>query len=152
MEENENCIAENLKLINTKSDIIEANKSNITNNYNISQINKKKSEFNTTLIDNNKNNIISIKNDIKNYYELKDIIIFDIEKTNVSEDININIPKFVIIQSSLNNINFKKDSYLEFDSSILIFFNKHYINIGFFHILLKYFNDENELFKEIKFL
>ena len=39
------------------SDIIEANKSNITNNYNSSQINKKKSEFNTTLIDNNKNNI-----------------------------------------------------------------------------------------------
>ena len=44
----------------------------------------------------------------------------------------------------------KKDSYLEFDSSILIFFNKHYINIGFFHILLEYFNSENELFKEMK--
>ena len=68
---------------------------------------------------------------------------------NVSEDIHINSPKFVIIQSSLNN-NFKKDSYLEFDSSILIFFNKHYINIGFFHILLEYFNSENELFKEMK--
>ena len=49
----------------------------------------------------------------------------------------------------LNN-NFKKNSYLEFDSSILIFFNKHYINIGFFHILLEYFNDENVLFKSSK--
>ena len=71
------------------------------------------------------------------------------KKTNVSEDIHINSPKFVIIQSTLNN-DFKKDSYLEFDSSILIFFNKHYINIGFFHILLEYFNDENTLIKAIK--
>ena len=134
IEDNKSNISENLKLINSKSDIIENNKSNITNNYNISQINKKKSEFNTILIDNNNNNINSIKNDIENYYKLKDIIIFDIEKTNIPEDVNINSPKFVIIQYSLNN-NFKKDCYLEFDSSILILFNKHYINIGFFHIL-----------------
>ena len=64
-------------------------------------------------------------------------------------DIDINNPKFIITQSSLNNI-FKKGSYLEFDSSIIAFFNKHYINIGFFHILLEYFNDENVLFKSIK--
>ena len=96
-----------------------------------------------------KNNINSIKNDIENYYKLKDIIIFDIEKTNIPEDVNINSPKFTFIQSSLNN-NFKKDCYLEFDSSILIFFNKHYINIGFFHISLEFFNSENELFKEVK--
>ena len=176
-EANKNNIAENLTLINSKSDIIETNRNNITNNYNITQINKKKSEFNTTLIDNNKNNITdnynitqinkkksefnttlidnninnmnSIKNDTENYYKLKDIITFDVEKTNVSEEIHINLPKFVIIQSSLNN-NFKKDSYLEFDSSILIFFNKNYINIGFFHILLENFNSENELLKEMK--
>ena len=101
------------------------------------------------MINNNIESLNTIKHDIANYYKLKDIIIFDIEKTNVSEDIHINSPKFVIIQSSLNN-NFKKDSYLELDSSILIFFNKHYINIGFFHILLEYFKSENELFKEMK--
>ena len=101
------------------------------------------------MINNNIESLKSIKNDTANYYKLKDIIIFDIEKTNMSEDININSPKFVITQSNLNN-NFKKDSYLEFDSSILIFFNKHYINIGFFYILLEYFNDENILFKSIK--
>ena len=111
-------------------DIVKDSSTNITNNYNISQINKKKSEFNTSLIDNNTENLKSIENDIANYYKLNDIIILDIQKTNIFEDININSPKFVIIQSSLNN-NFKKDSYLEFDSSILIFFNKHYINIGF---------------------
>ena len=101
------------------------------------------------MINNNIESLNTIKHNITNYYKLKDIIIFDIEKTNVSEDIHINSPKFVIIQSSLNN-NFKKDSYLEFDSSILIFFNKHYINVEFFHILLEYFNSENELFKEMK--
>ena len=101
------------------------------------------------MINNNIELLNHIKNDIANYYKLKDIIIFDIEKTNVSEDININNPKFTLMQSSLNN-NFKKNSYLEFDSSILIFFNKHYINIGFFHILLEYFNDENILFKSLK--
>ena len=67
---NKSNISSNLELINSKSDIIEDNKSNILNNYNISQIYKKKSEFNTSLIDNNKNNISSIKNDIKNYYKL----------------------------------------------------------------------------------
>ena len=101
------------------------------------------------MINKNIESLKFIKNDIADYYKLKDIIIFDIVKTNIAETIDINFPKFVIIQSSLNN-NFKKDSYLEFDSSILIFFNKHYINIGFFHILLEYFNHENVLFKSIK--
>ena len=129
--------------------ILDKFKDTVENNYNISQINKNKIEFNSSLIDNHTNTLKSIKNDIDNSYKLKDITIFDIEKTNVSEDIHINSPTFVIIQSRLNN-NFKKDSYLEFDSSILIFFNKHYINIGFFHILLEYFNDKNTLIKAIK--
>ena len=138
---NKNNISDNLELINT-------NKSKIANNYNISQINKKKSEFSTKSIDNNINNINSIKNDIENYYKLKDIIIIDIIKSNIPETIDINNNEFVIIQYSLNNL--KKDSYLQFDSSILIFFNKHYINIGFFHISLEYINDKNVLIESIK--
>ena len=150
-------IANNLIKINTNtSDIannlikINTNESNITNNYNISQINKKKSEFNTTLIDNNKNNIssnLSKINTIEQNYKLKDIIIIDIIKSNIPETIDIN-NKFVLINSSLNNL--KKDSYLQFDSSILIFFHKHYINIGFFHMLLEYFNDKKILIESIK--
>ena len=95
--DNETNISSNLGKINS-------NKDNIRNNYNISQISKKKSEFNTSLIDNNIESLKSIKNDIVDYYKLKDIIIFDIKKTNISEDISINLPKFVIIQSNLNNI------------------------------------------------
>ena len=41
-------------------DIVKDISTNITNNYNISQINKKKSEFNTSLIDNNTENLKSI--------------------------------------------------------------------------------------------
>ena len=152
---NKSSISDNLSLINTNKtnisdnlSLINTNKSNITNNYNISQINKKKSEFNTTSIDNNINNINSIKNDIENYNKLKDIIIIDIIKSNIPETIDINNNEFIIINSSLNNL--KKDSYLQFYSSILIFFNKHYINIGFFHILLEYFNDKNVLIESIK--
>ena len=152
---NKTNISDNSSLINTNKtnisgnlSLINTNKSNTTINYNISQINKKKSEFNTTSIDNNINNINFIKNDIENYYKLKDIIIIDIIKSNIPETIDINNNEFIIINSSLNNL--KKDSYLQFDSSILIFFDKHYINIGFFHILLEYFNDKNVLIESIK--
>ena len=80
-------------------DVVKDNSTNITNNQNISQINKKKSEFNTSLIDNNTENLKSIKNDIENYYKLKDIIIFDILKTNIPEKMDNNSPEFVIISN-----------------------------------------------------
>ena len=108
-------------------DIVKDNSTNITNNYNISQINKKKSEFNTSLIDNNTESLKSIENDIANYYKLKDITIFDILKTNIPEMDN-NSPEFVIISNDLNKT--LKNSYLEFKSSILIYFNRKYGNIG----------------------
>ena len=127
---NETNISSNLKLIGEKSDIIADNKNKITNNYNISQINKKKSEFNTSLIDNNKNNISSIKNDIENYYKLKHIIIFD-TVNNINRAISKKSPKFSIFKNDIV-YNFKKDSYIEYNLSILLFFVLHYINIQFF--------------------
>ena len=39
---------------------------------------------------------------------------------------------------------------MEFFPSMLLYFNKHYINIGFFHLLLEYYNEENILFESIK--
>ena len=83
-------------------DIVKDNSTNITNNYNISLINKKKCEFNISLIDNNTENLKSIKNDIENYYKLKDIFIFDILKTNIPEKMDNNSPEFVIISNDLN--------------------------------------------------
>ena len=84
------------------NDITKNNTTNITNNYNISQINKKKSESNTSLIDNNTENLKSIKNDIENYYKLKDIFILDISKTNMPEKMDNNSLEFVIISNDLN--------------------------------------------------
>ena len=91
-ETNENNIAENLTLINSKSDIIEDNKNNIaenltlinsnenrlyniendiedintkvTNNYNITQINKKNIDFKTGIID---NQITAINSTLNNF-------------------------------------------------------------------------------------
>ena len=90
---NKENIAENLSLINSKSDIIEDNKNNVsenltlinsnenrldniendnvnintkvTNNYNITQINKKNIDFKTGIIDNQITAINSTLNDLK---------------------------------------------------------------------------------------
>ena len=146
-----NNISSNTSLIDTNVSDISNLKTDVSNNYNFTQINKKKSDNNTTFIDTNRDNIatnLSKINTIEQNYKLKYIIIIDIEKTNIAETIDINNNEFIIINFSLNNL--KKDSYLQFDSSILIFFHKHYINIGFFHILLEYFNDKKVLIESIK--
>ena len=93
IETNKNNISENLTLINSKSDIIETNKNNIsenltlistnesrldniendivnintkvTNNYNITQINKKNIDFKTGIIDNQITAINSTLDDLK---------------------------------------------------------------------------------------
>ena len=90
---------------------------------------------------------LSLINEINNYYKLKDITIIDIIKSTITETIDIN-NDFIIINSSLNNL--KKDSYIQFDSSILIFFHNHYISIGFFHILLEYFDENDIIIQSIK--
>ena len=101
-------------------------------------------------VDNHQNDIQSINGKIfklDDSYKLKDIIIIDIIKSQIPETVDSN-NEFVIIKSSLDNL--KKDSYIQFDSSILIYFQKHYINIAFFHILLEYFNENDILIDSIK--
>ena len=147
---NKNNISSNTSLIDTNKNNISTLKTDVSNNYNFIQINKKKSDNNTTFIDTNRDNIannLSKINTIEQNYKLKDIIIIDIIKSNISETID-NDNEFIIINSSLDNL--KKDSYIQFDSSILIFFHKHYINIAFFHILLEYFNDKKIIIESIK--
>ena len=154
-------------------------KNNITNNYNVSQINKKKSDFNKSLIDTNRDNIasnlrtlynvdndlVSLRgrinthqndiqninqniNELSNSYKIRHFIKFE-TVNNINKVININSPKFSIIKNDIV-FDFKKGSYIECHLSILIRFILHYINIKFFHILLEYFDDQNNLFKSIK--
>ena len=147
---NKNNISSNTSLINTNKSDISTLKTDVSNNYTFTQINKKKSDNNTTFIDTNRDNIannLSKINTIEQNYKLKDIIIIDIIKSQIPETVDSN-NEFVIINSSLDNL--KKDSYIQFDSSISIFFHKHYINIAFFHILLEYFNDKKVLIESVK--
>ena len=82
IENNKNNISENLNLINSKSDIIEDNKENltliqtkidnledintkVTNNYNLTQVNKKNIDFKTVIIDNQITAINSTLNDLE---------------------------------------------------------------------------------------
>ena len=178
IDNNESNISSNLTKINTNESDISSNLTKINTNEsdissNLTKIDNNESDIssNTSLIDTNSTTLTNIDTDLSNLrsrtnthqndiqklnekvyylsdcYKLKDIIIIDIIKSQIAETIDSN-NEFVIIQSSLNNL--KKDSYLQFDSSILIFFHKHYINIGFFHILLEYFNENDILIESIR--
>ena len=150
-------ISSNLSKINTNiSDIssnlskINTNESNITNNYNISQINKKKSEFNTTLIDNDKNNISS-----------------NLSKINTIEENNLKISdevfnnRYDIINQSFN-FNENSHSYKLFEKNMKISTGELIINtiINYKYNNLKndlnrlthlyqFYNDKDELFYSI---
>ena len=175
---NKNNISDNTSLIDTNKNnisdntsLIDTNKNNISDNTSLIDTNKNNISDNTSLIDTNSTTLNNIDSDLLNLrsrinnhqndiqsingkifklddsYKLKDIIIIDIIKSQIAETVDIN-NQFVIINSSLNNL--KKDSYIQFDSSILMFFHKHYINIGFFHILLEYFNENDILIESIR--
>ena len=118
IENNETNISDNLSLINTNKSNISDNlslintiKSNISNNYNISQINKKKSEFNTSLIDNNKNDISS-----------------NLSKINSIEENNLKISNTVFndkydIEKRSFNFNKNSHSYMLFQKIFEYDFN-----------------------------
>ena len=120
---NSSDISNNLSLIDT-------NKNNITNNYNLTQINKKKSEFNTSLIDNNRNNISSIL-PLKSNYTIDNIWLFNL---NSNKDINFlsNIKKILVYETNID-YQFKVNSFIELNESILY----KYENIKSFYFVLK---------------
>ena len=65
IEDNKNNISENLTLIQTKIDNIEDINTKVTNNYNITQINKKNIDFKTGIIDNQITAINSTLNNLE---------------------------------------------------------------------------------------
>ena len=154
-ETNKNNISENLTLINSKSDIIETNKNNIsenltliesnknrldniendivnintkvTNNYNITQINKKNINFKTSIIDNQITAINSTLNDLKTKYSIENFFIYNIEIEN-TYTLNSDNSKFSIFNYDLVD-DFRKDSILEINARLLCDYNS-YNNIG----------------------
>ena len=74
IEDNKNNISENLTLIQTKIDNIEDINTKVTNNYNITQINKKNIDFKTGIIDNQITAINSTLNNLKTKYSIENFL------------------------------------------------------------------------------
>ena len=166
IETNKNNISENLSLINSKSDIIEDNKENltliqtkidnintkVTNNYNITQINKKNIDFKTSIIDNQITAFNSTLNDLEtknnnSKYSIENFFIYNIEIEN-TYTLNSDIPKFSIFNYDLED-DFKKDSILEINTRLLYDYTG-YNNIGKLIHNYKLYDSKNVLFHEYK--
>ena len=95
----------NLNIVNLKNDI-KSNSDNIIKNCNISQINKKKSEFNTSLIDNHSNTLKTIKNDI--------------DQINSNTYTAITGSKYFLNEIYLSNLDFIKELNFKSDTKLLL--------------------------------
>ena len=118
---NKSNISSNLEKMNI-------NKSNISCNLEIMNTNKSNISSNLEKIDENKEDILSLQNsNIKSFYNLNEIFIYDIEKgyQNVDKDNYYHIFEKEIIY------NFIKDSYLEIILKVLTEIS-NYVLIGFF--------------------
>ena len=154
IEDNKNNIAENSTLIQTKIDNIEDINTKITNNYNLTQINKKNIDFKTGIIDNQINSINSTLNDLEtknnnSKYSIENFFIYNIEIEN-TYSFNTDNTKFSIFNYDLVD-DFKKDSILEVNSRLLYDYNS-YNNIGKLIHNYKLYDSENILFYEYKSL
>ena len=182
IEANKNNISENLTLINSKSDIIDTNKNNIsenltlinsnknrlnnienhiedinakvTNNYYITQINKKNIDFKNGIIDNQITAINSTLKDLKtknnkSKYSVENFFIYNIEIEN-TYTLNSDNLQFSIFNYDLED-DFKKDSILEINARLLYDYN-NYNNIGKLIHNYKLCDAENVLFHEFRSL
>ena len=153
-ETNKNNISENLTLIQTKIDNIEDINTKVTNNYNITQINKKNIDFKTGIIDNQITAINSTLNDLEtknnnSKYSIENFFICNIEIEN-TYTLNSDIPKFSIFNYDLED-DFKKDSIFEINTKLLYDYTG-YNNIGKLIHNYKLYDSENVLFHEYKSL
>ena len=154
IEDNKNNISENLTLIQTKIDNIENINTKVTSNYNITQINKKNIDFKTGIIDNQITAINSTLNNLEtknnnSKYSIENFFIYNIEIEN-TYTLNSDIPKFSIFNYDLED-DFKKDSILEVNTKLLYDYTG-YNNIGKLIHNYKLYDSEIVLFYEYKSL
>ena len=121
----------------------------VTNNYNITQINKKNIDFKTSIIDNQITAINSTLNDLKTKYSIENFFIYNIEIEN-TYTFNLDNSKFSIFNYDLVD-DFRKDSILEINARLLYDYNS-YNNIGKLIHNYKLYDSENVLFHEFKSL
>ena len=160
-ETDKNNISENLTLINTnenrldniENDIEDIN-AKVTNNYNITQINKKNIDFKSGIIDNRITAINLTLNDLKtknnnSKYSIENFFIYNIEIEN-TYTLNSDNLQFSIFNYDLED-DFKKHSILEINTRLLYDYNT-YDNIGKLIHNYKLYDAENVLFHKFKSL
>ena len=145
IESNTGLIDTNTSSISSNKDLIDANASDILDN--LGKINTNTSSISTNLekINDNKDDIIALKtSNIKAFYNLDQIFIYDIENgyKNVDKDNH-----FHIFEKEIT-YNFTKNSYLEIALKVLTEIS-NYIFIGFFQILCNFYDQDNNLFYTI---
>ena len=149
---NKNNIAFNLGDIDTNKDNITSNlkkiylnKNNIASNLEKIDENKNNIASNLEKIDENKEDILSLQNsNIKSFYNLDKIFIYNIEKGDqfVSKNNYYHMFEKEIIHD------FIKDSYLEIILKVLTEIS-NYVLIGFFQILCNFYDENDNLFYTI---
>ena len=140
----------NTDVTNLKNDI-KNNSDNITKNYNIIQFNKKKSEFNTDLIDNHTNTLKTIKHDIEQInsntyaptskYNIENIYYYKLH--SIKEFDFLADTKKSLVHEIIINDDLRKDGYIELIKSILYKFDN--IKTSYYILKEKYeFLDKND--------
>ena len=135
-----NNIKKNSGNISSNKDLIDTNASDILDN--LGKINTNTSSISTNLEKINKIN--ELNKNIKAFYNLDQIFIYDIEKGNqtVNKDNH-----FHIFEKEIK-YNFIKNSYLEIALKVLTEIS-NYVLIGFFQILCNFYDQDNNLFYTI---
>ena len=145
----ENNNNENLTLIQTKINDIENINTKVTNNYNITQINKKNINFKTGIINNQITAINSTLNNLKSKYSIENFFIYNIKIEN-NYKLSKDIPRFSIFNYNLID-EFRKDDILEINCRLLYQYT-NYNNIGFLIHIFKLYDSAGTMFYEYKSL
>ena len=135
---NEDDTSSNLEKINDNKDDISSNSKRIsTNEGNISS--------NLEKINDNIEDILALQNsNVKAFYNLDKIFIYDIEKGDQTVDKDNH---YHIFEKEITNT-FIKNSYLEIILKVLIEIS-NYVLIGFFQILCNFYDENDDLFYTI---
>ena len=142
---NSGLISTNTSDISNNSNLISTNTSDISSNLSKINTNISTIESNLEKINDNKDDIIALQNsNIKAFYNLDKIFIYDIEKG----DRTVNKDKHFHIFEKEIYYNFVKNSYLEIILKVLTEIS-NYVLIGFFQILCNFYDQDNNLFYTI---
>ena len=143
--DNSSDISTNLGKINTNTSSISSNSGKINTNTSSISSNLGKINTNTSKITSNLEKITALQNsNIKAFYNLDKIFIYDIEKGYQTVDKNNH---FHIFEKEIT-YNFIKNSYLEIALKVLTEIS-NYTFIGFFQILCNFYDQDNNLFYTI---